>query len=72
MFDRYWSGRTKKGGAGLGLAIAKGIVAAHGGRIAVESQQGEGADSPSRSRSRRTSSLVRMLVAEVRDDVSQT
>lgn len=42
VFDRYWSGRTKKGGAGLGLAIAKGIVDAHGGRIAVESKQGEG------------------------------
>lgn len=43
VFDRYWSGRTKKGGAGLGLAIAKGIVDAHGGRIAVESKQGHGA-----------------------------
>lgn len=44
VFDRYWSGRTKKGGAGLGLAIAKGIVAAHGGRIDVASKQGEGAE----------------------------
>ena len=43
MFDRYWSGRTRKGGAGLGLAIAKGIVSAHGGRIAVDSLQGDGA-----------------------------
>jgi len=43
IFDRYWSGRTKKGGAGLGLAIAKGIVSAHGGNIAVDSRQGEGA-----------------------------
>jgi len=43
VFDRYWTGRTKKGGAGLGLAIAKGIVSAHGGNIAVDSQQGEGA-----------------------------
>jgi signal transduction histidine kinase len=43
IFDRYWSGRTKKGGAGLGLAIAKGIVAAHGGKIAVDSKQGDGA-----------------------------
>jgi len=43
VFDRYWSGRTKKGGAGLGLAIAKGIVAAHGGNIAVDSSQGNGA-----------------------------
>jgi signal transduction histidine kinase len=43
VFDRYWSGRTKKGGAGLGLAIAKGIVSAHGGHIAVDSIQGDGA-----------------------------
>ncbi|HUJ57508.1 MAG TPA: ATP-binding protein [Kofleriaceae bacterium] len=44
VFDRYWSGRTRKGGAGLGLAIAKGIVAAHGGSIAVDSTRGEGAN----------------------------
>lgn len=44
VFDRYWHGRTKKGGAGLGLAIAKGIVDAHGGRIAVASEQGAGAE----------------------------
>jgi signal transduction histidine kinase len=43
VFDRYWSGRTRKGGAGLGLAIAKGIVSAHGGAIAVDSKQGQGA-----------------------------
>ena len=43
VFDRYWSGRTKKGGAGLGLAIAKGIVSAHGGRIQVDSNPGSGA-----------------------------
>jgi signal transduction histidine kinase len=44
IFDRYWSGRTKRGGAGLGLAIAKGIVDAHGGKIAVASQHGRGAE----------------------------
>jgi signal transduction histidine kinase len=44
VFDRYWHGRTKKGGAGLGLAIAKGIVDAHGGRIDVASTPGEGAE----------------------------
>jgi len=44
IFDRYWRGRTKKGGAGLGLAIAKGIVDAHGGRIDVESTQGQGTE----------------------------
>lgn len=44
IFDRYWSGRTKRGGAGLGLAIAKGIVDAHGGKIAVASEHGRGAE----------------------------
>ena len=45
VFDRYWSGTraARRGGAGLGLAIAKGIVSAHGGDIVVESQLGEGA-----------------------------
>jgi len=44
VFDRYWHGRTRKGGAGLGLAIAKGIVDAHGGRIAVASKKGAGTE----------------------------
>lgn len=43
VFDRYWqSARTDRQGAGLGLAISKGIIEAHHGSIRLESKLSEG------------------------------
>ena len=49
VFDRFYqatrtSRRGARHGAGLGLPIAKGIVEAHGGHIAITSVLGEGTD----------------------------
>jgi signal transduction histidine kinase len=44
VFQRYWQGETsaRPGSLGLGLYICKNLVAAHGGKIWVESVLGQG------------------------------
>ncbi len=46
VFDRFYRapGQEKKSGAGLGLAIAREIVVAHGGSISCENQPGRGTE----------------------------
>jgi signal transduction histidine kinase len=44
LFDRFWRVRERRrDGTGLGLSIVKGIVEAHGGRVAVDTLVGRGA-----------------------------
>lgn len=62
LFDAFWQARAGPG-AGLGLAIVRGIVEAHGGEIQAESTPGQGltvtftipaADNPHENEARHT------------------
>ena len=47
VFEKFYRGRQSRGqitGAGLGLAIARAVIDAHGGRIWAESVAGQGAN----------------------------
>ena len=43
IFDPFFTTKSKGKGTGLGLSVSQGIVAKHGGRILVSSQEGQGA-----------------------------
>jgi signal transduction histidine kinase len=42
LFERFYQGNHRQKGLGLGLAIVRHIVEAHGGKVWIESQTGVG------------------------------
>ncbi len=42
VFDPFYTTRFLEGGTGLGLSVSHGVVAAHGGKITIESEPGLG------------------------------
>ena len=43
IFEKFYRASTRRDGAGLGLAICRGIVTAHGGQIRAQNRAGGGA-----------------------------
>jgi signal transduction histidine kinase len=79
IFDKFYQAdnqnRSALRGVGLGLAIAKSIVTAHGGTIGVDSMVGKGTNFtinlPVRGRSRRTPTPgAQQVIAEEPNDAS--
>jgi signal transduction histidine kinase len=44
VFDRFTQASSDRRGLGLGLYISRSIIEAHGGRMSVVSQLGEGSE----------------------------
>lgn len=42
IFERFFSGASRRGGLGIGLYVTRQIVGAHGGQVTVKSRPGEG------------------------------
>jgi signal transduction histidine kinase len=43
IFEKFYTGRGREGGLGMGLYLAKRIAVLHGGDLTVDSRPGKGA-----------------------------